>query len=151
MASNNLVSEMPSGEAPMKVVTSNEDLQVLESVPVSLQLLGDSSIASSMQNLSTAGSYPGQENNQPRATMEAGATQSGMDVKPTESYVPVQVGDLETCWTNCKRTGLDCHDGFFQSDLLKLQNSIHQMEERGMTSDPRYFQAKQLLMSLSAR
>ena len=30
------------------------------------------------------------------------------------------------------------------SDLQKLQNSIHQMEERGMTGDPRYSHAKQL-------
>ena len=36
------------------------------------------------------------------------------------------------------------------SDLQKLQNSINQMEERGMTGDPRYSQARQLHQSLSA-
>ena len=35
------------------------------------------------------------------------------------------------------------------SDLQKLQNSINQMEERGMTSDPRYNQARQLHQNLS--
>ena len=35
------------------------------------------------------------------------------------------------------------------SDLQKLQNSINQMEERGMTGDPRYSQARQLHQNLS--
>ena len=35
------------------------------------------------------------------------------------------------------------------SDLQKLQNSINQMEERGMTGDPRYNQARQLHQNLS--
>ena len=35
-----------------------------------------------------------------------------------------------------------------QSDLQKLQNSINQMEERGMTNDPRYNQARQLQQSM---
>ena len=35
-----------------------------------------------------------------------------------------------------------------QSDLQKLQNSINQMEERGMTNDPRYSQARQLHQSM---
>merc|ERR1711988_528722 len=35
-----------------------------------------------------------------------------------------------------------------QSDLQKLQNSINQMEERGMTNDPRYSQARQLQQSM---
>lgn len=39
----------------------------------------------------------------------------------------------------------------FQSDLQKLQNSINQMEERGMQNDPRYAQARQLQQSMVAR
>ena len=35
-----------------------------------------------------------------------------------------------------------------QSDLQKLQNFINQMEERGMTNDPRYNQARQLQQSM---
>ena len=34
------------------------------------------------------------------------------------------------------------------SDLQKLQSSIHQMVEKGMTGDPRYRQARQLSMDL---
>ncbi len=36
------------------------------------------------------------------------------------------------------------HSITFQSELQKLQNSINQMEERGMQGDPRYTQAKHL-------
>jgi hypothetical protein len=39
----------------------------------------------------------------------------------------------------------------FQTDLQKLQNSINQMEERGMQNDPRYAQARQLQQSMVAR
>ena len=38
-----------------------------------------------------------------------------------------------------------------QSDLQKLQNSINQMEERGMQNDPRYSQARQLHQSMMNR
>ena len=38
-----------------------------------------------------------------------------------------------------------------QSDLQKLQNSINQMEERGMQNDPRYSQARQLHQSMINR
>merc|ERR1711992_192403 len=38
-----------------------------------------------------------------------------------------------------------------QSDLQKLQNSINQMEERGMQNDPRYSQARQLHQSMLNR
>ena len=38
-----------------------------------------------------------------------------------------------------------------QSDLQKLQNSINQMEERGMQGDPRYTQAKHLQQSMMSR
>ncbi len=38
-----------------------------------------------------------------------------------------------------------------QSELQKLQNSINQMEERGMQGDPRYNQAKQLQQSMMSR
>lgn len=38
-----------------------------------------------------------------------------------------------------------------QTDLQKLQNSINQMEERGMQNDPRYSQARQLHHSMLSR
>ena len=37
------------------------------------------------------------------------------------------------------------------TDIQKLQNSISAMEERGMTSDPRYNQARTLHQSLIAQ
>jgi hypothetical protein len=136
-----MASEISSAEAFVKAESSSGEFQVLENVSG----FGDSPVAP-IQSLPGTAFPLGHENNQPGATMNVVATQPSMEVKTLESCAPIQVVIL-------KHTELEnnFHGLLFQSDLLKLQNSIHQMEERGMTSDPRYFQAKQLLLSVSAR
>ena len=100
MASNNVASETPSGEIFPKAEPEAGDLQVLENISGSLTSFGDPSVAS-IQSLDQpamegAGPTPGHENNQPRISSELGATQNllgqpPMQLKPTESSVPIQV------------------------------------------------------------
>ena len=74
---------------------------------------------------------PPSQNMTPQTAMRPGPPSQGPPQQgPTGSAVPPPQG---------------------QSDLQKLQNSINQMEERGMQNDPRYSQARQLHQSMMNR
>merc|ERR1712226_1171312 len=74
---------------------------------------------------------PPSQNMTPQTAMRPGPPSQGPPQQgPTGSSVPPPQG---------------------QSDLQKLQNSINQMEERGMQNDPRYSQARQLHQSMMNR
>lgn len=87
---HNMASEISSGEAFAKAEPSSGEFQVLENVSG----FGDSPVAPNQSLPGTA--FPlGHENNQPGATVNMVATQPAMELKASESCVPIQVVGLK--------------------------------------------------------